>query len=252
MIIQYASDLHLEFPDNRKYLKETPLIPKGDVLVLAGDIVLFKVMHEHDDFFDYLSDNFDQTFWVPGNHEYYYSDINGRSGELNEKIRSNVSIVNNISLKHENVLFIFSTLWSAISQANQWRVQQSLSDFHVIADKAQKFNPDRYNSLHTESLRFIKDECGKYLDEKKVVVTHHVPTYLHYPEKYKGDSLNEAFATELHDFIADSGISSWIYGHHHHNCDEFVIGNTMMRTNQLGYVKYNENFGFRHDNHIVV
>lgn len=240
MIVQFASDLHLEFTQNKEFLRTHPVQPQGNVLLLAGDIVPFAVMDKHDDFFNYLADHFQATYWVPGNHEYYYFDLVAKCGTLNEKVRSNVSLVNNVSVQHENVRFIFSTLWSRISLANQWWIERGMSDFQVIKYEGSHFTSGHFNELHDESLVFIKQELHRNYTDKTVVVTHHVPTLLNYPVKHKGDVLNEGFAVELFDLIEDRGPDFWVYGHHHHNTPDFEIGKTKMLTNQLGYVKYNE------------
>ena len=238
--VQFASDLHLEFPTNKEFIKQHPLQPMGDVLVLAGDIVPFAVMDKHKDFFNYLSDNFETTYWLPGNHEYYHFDIAEKSGVLHEAIRSNIFLVNNTSIVHEQVKLIFSTLWSHISQGYQWQIERSLNDFHQIKNKGFRFSGEQYNQLHEESLAFIQNELKTVKDEKVAVFTHHCPTFLNYPEQYKGDILNEAFAVELHELIETSEIAYWVYGHHHTNTPEFTIGNTKLITNQLGYVQRNE------------
>lgn len=244
MKIQYCSDLHLEFPENKEFLKANPLEVKGRILLLAGDIVPFVVMDKHQDFFCYLSDNFEQTYWIPGNHEYYRSDIANRSGSFIEKIRRNVFLINNTSVIHDNVKFIFSTLWSKIRPAYQWQIERGLSDFHVIKYTGYRFSTDKYNQLHEESLRFVEQELKSEKSNSTVVVTHHVPTFINYPEKYKGSVLNDAFAVELFDLIEATRPDYWIFGHSHLNIPDFEIGNTKMRTNQLGYVKYDEYVNF--------
>jgi predicted phosphohydrolase len=243
MTIQYASDLHLEFPNNKAFLKENPLEAKGDILLLAGDIVPFHQLDKHKDFFKYVSDHFKTTYWIPGNHEYYYFDMAKKSGVLNEAIKKNVHLVNNIALHMEDIHFIFSTMWSKIDVNNNWLIENSMNDFKVIKNNGYRLSIKEYNQFHKDSLLFLK-ETFKTITGKSIVMTHHVPTFMHYPEKYKTSILNSAFAVELFETIEKSNIHYWIYGHHHQNTRDFKIGNTKMLTNQLGYVDHGENAGF--------
>ncbi len=61
--------------------------------------------------------------------------------------------------------------------------------------------------------------------------------------KFVNSKANGAFTVELEDYIEDSGIEYWIYGHSHYNID-IQIGRTKCVTNQLGYVFHNENKTF--------
>jgi predicted phosphohydrolase len=250
MKIQYASDLHLEFPENKEFLKRNPLLPGGDVLLLAGDIVPFVGMDKHADFFNYLSDTFEITYWIPGNHEYYYSDISEKSGSFNEAVRSNVILLNNCSILHESVNLIFSTLWSRISPLNKCQIEHRISDFQVIKYSGNRFSAEQFNKLYDESISFLREELRHNYTGKRIVISHHVPTFLNYPGKYNDDILNEAFAVELSDLIEDSGPEYWIFGHSHHNTTDFSVGRTQLLTNQLGYVRNNEQFGY-HNGKII-
>ena len=95
-----------------------------------------------------------------------------------------------------------------------------------------------------ETKAFEKNALATKSNNKTIVVTHHGPTFVKYPEKYVNSKINEAFATNLTDLIQDSTVDYWICGHHRSNIGEFQIGNTKLVTNQLGYVKYNENAGY--------
>jgi len=244
MIIQYASDLHLEFPENKDFIKANPLQPKGDVLLLGGDIIPFGSIDRHKDFFNYVSDNFKMVYWIAGNHEYYGFDAAKKNGSFTEKIRDNVLLVNNVAIQHENVRFVFSTLWSKIRDYNQWQVERGMNDFRRIRYNEHRFNTDIYNQFHEDSMVFLQKELTSSNKLKTVVLTHHVPTLINYPAHFLGTPLNDAFAVELKDFIEIMEPDFWLYGHHHQNIPAFTIGKTKMLTNQLGYVGYGEHSEF--------
>jgi predicted phosphohydrolase len=247
MIVQYCSDLHLEFPINKMYLKEHPLNPKGEVLLLAGDVVPFAKVSDHGDFFDFVSENFKQVFWVPGNHEYYKWDIRERGNVIHEAIRSNVFLVNNCSVHYEGIQFIFSTLWSKISPAKEEIIRQFMADFRLIKNNNEKLSFAAYNELHEVCKSFLMNETKKEKNGKRIIVSHHIPTYLNYPEKFRDSKINEAFAVELRDFIETSQADYWISGHTHEVVPDFKIGITTLTSNQLGYVEYHEHNKFRFD-----
>ncbi|HET7179266.1 MAG TPA: metallophosphoesterase [Chryseosolibacter sp.] len=244
MDIQYWSDLHLEFASNRDYLAANALTPSADLLLLAGDIIPFQRMKEAMGFFDFVSDSFEQVYWVPGNHEYYRSDINHRTGEISERIRSNVSLVNNVSVEHKGVRLVFSTLWTRISPEKESVITRGMADFHLITDKDKKLSASRYNGLHEKARDFLLREL-QIKRPRTIVVSHHVPTFYNYPEKYAESDLNQGFAVELYDLVADSNADFWISGHTHEVVSDFTIGSTVLTSNQLGYVDYNEHLNFR-------
>lgn len=120
MKIQYCSDLHLEFPTNERYLKANSIKPEGEILLLAGDIIPFAEMEKVTDFLSFLSDSFERTYWIPGNHEYYRSEITERTRTFHEKIRRNLSLLNNTTIEHKGVRLLFSTLWSKINPVHEF------------------------------------------------------------------------------------------------------------------------------------
>ena len=252
MIIQYCSDLHLEFRENLRYITTNPIPPLGDVLILAGDVTTFTRIKVQQSFFDYLSDNFKVTYWIPGNHEYYDGDIRERAGSIKEKIRDNVLLVNNQSFMHGTTRIICSTLWSHISEATRTRAENSINDFNAILLNGKRFSTDDFNELHKTNLVFLKSELEDEWVGTTIVATHHVPTLMNYPKKYKNDPLNEVFASEQSQLILRASPDYWIYGHHHTNIPRFSIGKTQLLTNQLGYVRHHEHSSFNNSQCVTV
>jgi hypothetical protein len=140
----------------------------------------------------------------------------------------------------ENVKLIFSTLWSKISPENETRLLQAMNDFRLIKYHHHLFKPQQLNDLNQESVAFLTKELAITNTAKRIVVTHHVPTFKNAPAKYRGSILHEAMGIELSELIEMVQPDFWIYGHIHRNNPGFKIGKTMLLTNQVGYVMKGE------------
>ncbi len=253
MKIQYMSDLHLELSDNSRFVKHKDFPVMGNVLVLAGDI--FYLRNEFpplSDFWDWASKAFKQVLIVPGNHDYYgHYDVMERGMSWQWMIRENVGYYQNQVVRIEDTDFILSTFWSHITPLDEYYVARGLNDFRQTEYNGHQLTTDDYNQMHQYCLDFVKGSVSKSNAKHIVVVTHHLPTTLVVAPHHKGSPLNSAFATEYGDWIADSNIDAWIYGHSHTNI-EAQIGKTRIVCNQLGYVAYGENEHFDDGKHIEI
>lgn len=256
--IQFVSDLHLEFEQNQIYLECNPLEVTGDILLIAGDTAYLDVPasgrnnYSQYAFWDWASRNYKQVIVCLGNHDFYgYYDLATMEDGWCKEIRPNVHAYYNyvLHLTAEGGLtsnsesglidIIVSTLWSYIEPYDAYQTEKGVSDFYRILYKGHRLSADNFNTEHARCLAFIKEAVTNSRAKTKIVLTHHVPTQLCTATEFRGSSINGAFTVELGDYIAESGIDYWIYGHSHRNID-VQIGNTQILSNQLGYVHQEE------------
>ena len=236
MKIQYASDLHLELSRNSRWLKNNPLNVTGNILVLAGDIDYLGTDCTNNPFWSWCADNYEQTLIVPGNHEYYGGfDLKDTLSEWHFELRSNVRYLNNIVVKIGHTCIVLSTLWSNVRTENALVIESGITDFHRIRYGGNRFDFVKFNEAHRVSLVFIRNAVSLCANDNIIVVSHHLPSQILVSDRFKGSKLNDAFSSEQGQWIADSKIAYWIYGHSHTNFPD-KIGDTKFLSNQLGYV----------------
>ena len=235
MKIQYISDLHIELMHKNKFNKLCDkIIPKCDVLVLAGDIG--NPLHHNDKYTSFLhlmSDKFKKVFIITGNHEYYQNDIIKTNEKVHEICcsRNNLSFLDNTTEFYNGIRFVGTTQWTHICDP-----QYLINDFSAIKD----MNVNRYNNLHLKSRLFLKDSIDNSTknDEKVVVITHHLPLHELTHEKYKYGFMaryNQCFSADFSDIIdKPNTIKSWFFGHTHTKTER-IISNIPFYCNPLGY-----------------
>lgn len=244
--IQFVSDLHLEFNENRVWLENHPLEVTGDILLVAGDTAYLDVpesgrgSYSQYKFWDWASEHYQQVIVCLGNHDFYgYYDLATMPDGYCKEIRHNVHAYYNKVVSIGDIDIIVSTLWSFIEPFNAYQTEKGVSDFYRILYNGHRLTADDFNEEHERCFDFIRNAVKESRAQTKIVLTHHVPTQLCTAEEFRGSTINGAFTVELGDYIADSGIDYWIYGHSHRNI-EAQIGHTRILSNQLGYISHGE------------
>ena len=246
MKIQYASDLHLEFADNWRILKqEEPMNIRGDILVLAGDIgYLGDDNYQTHPFWDWASENYQQVIVALGNHEFYkFYNLSSMHDGLIGEIRPNIHYYYNAVVHIQDIDIIVSTLWANITLEDAYITEHSVTDFRRILYGENILTFADFNREHKRCLEFVKQSVADSTAKHIIVVTHHVPSFQLMSPEFLESHINGAFTVELADYIATSGIDYWIYGHSHRNIDK-TIGTTRCVCNQFGYAFHNEHLTF--------
>jgi Icc-related predicted phosphoesterase len=256
MRVNVISDLHLEF---------APLeLPGGDVLILAGDVCELRslkkdVLAEKPEdwklssgrewrcqrFFEVECAKYSTVLYVLGNHEHYHGRYDRTLSEIRGLVPPNVTILQDETVTHGEVVFIGSTLWTDMNKGDAltvWNAKNSVNDFKRItyhykdAGTYGKLRPEVTVAAHRHSVEYMRSVLSAHADSKIVVISHHAPSELSVAPSYKNDhQMNGAYRSDLSEFILDHPqIKVWVHGHMHDPCD-YTIGETRVLANPRGY-----------------
>lgn len=235
MKIQLLSDLHLEHSH-----RHPPFVlpaTAASVVVLAGDI----------DNGTRAIDWAEQTFpgqtvlYVPGNHEYYDTELRAAAAALKARARSsaNVRLLDNDELVVDGVRFLGSTLWTdfaLLGRQNMGRAMaeslQHVVDFRKIRLGGDFLTPQQTIDLHRRATAFLQARLEEHFAGKTVVITHHAPHPGSVHPRWAGSFVNAAFVTDLTRLMGKSAL--WFHGHTHDSFD-FCVHGTRVLANPMGY-----------------
>ena len=239
MKIRYLSDLHLEFIRPHKMHKFLRNIQPNmkEICILAGDIG--NPLHSNDNydiFMKFVNENFQRTFVITGNHEYYNKTKNIR--EIDDylveyfKQYENISFLNNTYECYEDTCFIGSTLWSKITNP-----LYEINDVYSIKD----LDYIKYNRMNRQCIDFLDETISAH--NNCIVITHHGPSRSFIDPKYTIPRMlpyNQWFYCDMDEFIKKykNNIKCWFYGHTH-TPSTHIMHDIPFLCNPIGYPNEN-------------
>jgi predicted phosphodiesterase len=237
--VSWISDMHLDFHDNFIDVLQGKLdnTTNADVLVIAGDTCEHTFRPKIQKVFEYLYTQYKYIIEIPGNHNYWtLNKNNNRHRPYFESFKEEIKpgqhwYVNDTTLEIQGVSFICSCLWSHISPLEHYEIQSSMNDYVYI----RNFTAVDSDHQHKRSRSFIEQELKK--PGKKIVISHHLPSYKLIDPTYSDAAVNSAYASHLEDLF-EYEFEVWIHGHSHSRVDEMILDRRFVRT-PLGYPRQN-------------
>jgi predicted phosphohydrolase len=239
MKFQLVSDLHLEFCENIPNIT-----PKADYLILAGDVGY----PNSDIFTDFMKDvysKFKKVFFVAGNHEYYNKLNKDENDILIQNLSNEIGFeyLNNKVYKLDDLDIIGSTLWTQCNDMKEFGLlKMFMNDYNYIKKDNKSITPFDTGRWHYDSIKFLEKELKK--DGKKLVITHHLPSYKMINQKYINNPANCGFATNL-EHLFNNNIVAWCAGHTHEPF-EGIIHNVPCYVNSVGYPNENKKMNYEY------
>ena len=236
MKLNIVSDLHMEFHNNLNLLREIP--NDCDYLVIAGDLTTGTSDNSFAKCISLLTMRFQGVIYVPGNHDYYHSDFTTINEQLRqlERLYENFYPLINECMEIEGYKLIGASLWFP-DRPDNYRYSGLLNDFTYIYN----FKNSVYKA-NAESVKFINRE----LNNKSILITHHLPTIHSISPKYRDRDLNRFYLTDLGSLITFKEPRLVIHGHTHDSFD-YILGKSRVICNPYGYFGREVNPSFKNE-----
>lgn len=236
MRIQIASDLHFECVENKKSFQPSK---NADLLIIAGDIGNQRSLEDTNvEAMKKYSEELPVILTL-GNHDYMGSTIQDTIEFWDSQNIPNLHFLHNNTIELNGIHFIGSTLWSdvKINPINAFYISKGMIDYKYILkdDRSSLIDVDYLQNVHEECLHYVKQELNKNY-KRKVLITHHLPTFMSVHPRYINSYLNAAFATDLTELLLDTeNLELCIHGHTHDKFDYTIEDKVRIICNPLGY-----------------
>jgi Icc-related predicted phosphoesterase len=184
-----------------------------------------------------------EIVYVPGNHEYYRSEIAIENEQMEDAAKVHgVHLLNRGETVIDGVRFLGAILWTDFLFFGESErsyayaaALQGLKDFQVIDFGIQVLTPQDSTVFNAADVAWLEKKVKhETFDGNTVVVTHHLPSAHSVAKRFSKELLSACFASNLDHLLGRSKL--WVHGHTHDSFD-YDLNGTRVVCNPRGYCK---------------